>query len=393
MSRSPLALLAAAAVVLGACSSDDAPASAPLPEPNDASQPASPAEPNDASEPASPAGPNNSPAEAQMPAAEPAPDTYLLFNQRLIEGLAREPIDLSDSDAVFVAVFAGLPEEVTVYPSENYYYFILHVDGRQIWGNIRLPAGRREHGVLSFGYYEFIEFPTASVERISGSKFYTDADGVLVSEVDPLTYTVRFQGKIVTFRFHELDQSSPSPAALPLAADEIFVQRTFDESGYQFYLVFNDRANYFLWVLNEEEPVPDVFDTIDDDLLFGRRSGFAFYVDRAHGDRKILAGVRQLNIRRNDYFDGPFDQLADNYADETGVAEYMQRAFPALRGRIDKYGYYTDRERPLRVALSTYFAYAAQSDMLRFLEQARGEEDPYAYISRGGRAAAPDTGD
>ena len=327
-----------------------------------------------------------------MPAAEAAPDTYLLFNQRLIEGLAREPIDLSDSDAVFVAVFAGLPAEVTVYPSENYYYFILHVDGRQIWGNIRLPAGRREHGVLSFGYYEFIEFPTASVERISGSKFYTDADGVLVSEVDPLTYTVRFQGKIVTFRFHELDQSSPSPAALPLAADEIFVQRTFDESGYQFYLVFNDRANYFLWVLNEEEPVPDVFDTIEDDLLFGRRSGFAFYVDRAHGDRKILAGVRQLNIRRNDYFDGPFDQLADNYADETGVAEYMQRAFPALRGRIDKYGYYTDRERPLRVALSTYFTYAAQSDMLRFLEQLRSEEDPYAYLSRGGRAAATNTG-
>ena len=65
-------------------------------------------------------------------------------------------------------------------------------------------------------------------------------------------------------------------------------------------------------------------------------------MDEAHGDRKVLVAVRRLNISRNDYFDGPFDQLADNYADETQVAVYMQRAFPSLQGRIDKYGYYTD---------------------------------------------------
>ena len=105
----------------------------------------------------------------------------------------------------------------------------------------------------------------------------------------------------------------------------------------------------------------------------------------------MLAGVRQLNIRRNDYYDGPFDQLADNYADETQIAAYMQRAYPGLRGRIDKYGYYTDRERPLRVALSTYFVYAAQSDMLSFIERLRLEDDPLGYISRGGREAPSST--
>jgi hypothetical protein len=315
------------------------------------------------------------------------PERYLAFNQNWVEGLYSDSIDLTNTDSLFRAVFDGLPDEVHVFPSENYYYFMLNVDGRQVWGNIRLPAGARDNGVLSFGYFEFIEFPSANVERISGSKFYTDADGVLVNEVDRFTYTVRFRGKTVTFRFHELDQTLPTDLAL--AEGETFVQRTFDESGYQFYLLFNEPNNYFLWVLNEENAVPDVFDPITEDIVFGRRSGFAFYIDGDNNDRKVLAGVRQLNLRRNDYYDGPFDQLADNYALETGVSEYMQRAFPGVRGRIDEFGYYTDREQPLRVAISSYLVYVAQSDLIQFVEQLRQQDDPYAYISRGGREQTP----
>ena len=282
-----------------------------------------------------------------------------------------------------------MPDEVTVFPSENYYYFILNVEGRQIWGNIRLPAGRRENGVLSFGYFEFMEFPSVVQQGIRGSKFFTDADGVIVTELDHVTYSVRFTGKTVTFHPHELDQTLPP--ALPMGPEERFIQRTFDESGFQFYLIFNEQSNHFLWILNEETTVPDVLKTVTENLLIGRRSGFAFWEDERNGGRKILTGVRQLNIRRNDYYDGPFDQLADNYADETGVAEYMQRAYPALSGRIDKYGYYTDREQPVRVALSTYFTYASLSDIVEFTARLQGEADPYGYISRGGRPPADAT--
>ena len=142
--------------------------------------------------------------------ATPTEDSsYVLFNQRWVEGLSGDRVDLTDVDSIFVRVFASLPDEVTVYPSENYYYFILHANGRQIWGNIRLPAGRREHGVLSFGYFEFIEFPSASAQGLSGSKFFTDADGVIVTEVDRHTYSVRFNRKTVTFRFNQLDQDVP----------------------------------------------------------------------------------------------------------------------------------------------------------------------------------------
>ena len=50
---------------------------------------------------------------------------YLLFNQRWIEGQSSQSLDLKDVEAVFWQVFSRLPEEVMVYPSENYYYFIL----------------------------------------------------------------------------------------------------------------------------------------------------------------------------------------------------------------------------------------------------------------------------
>lgn len=183
------------------------------------------------------------------------------------------------------------------------------------------------------------------------------------------------------FEFHELDQTFPT--ALQLDPDESFIQRTFDESGYQFYLVFDGTGRRFFWTLNEEHPVPDILDPVEEDLLVGRRSGFAFWVDPL--DRKILVGVRRLNVSRNDYFDGPFDQLADNYAEETDISGYMQTAYPVLAGRIDKFGYYTDRDRPLRVGLSTYLVYSTLSELKDFVEAVRSAPAPYVHISNGAR--------
>ena len=314
-------------------------------------------------------------------------ESYLLFNQNVIEGLTAPALDLGNPDEVFFHVFEGLPTEVVVYPSENYYYFVLYEGERQVWGNIRLAAGDREDGLLSFGYFEFIEFAARSGTGLNGAKMFSQADGVDVQKIDEFTYLVRARGKEVTFHLHQLSQEPPS--FFTLGEDEVFVERTFDESGYQFFLLFNERENYFFWVLNEEEPLPDVLDPLADDLVVGKRSGFAFWVDETHDARKVLFAVRKLSVTRNDYHDGPFDQLADNYAEETNVSEYMQRAFPALRGRIDQYGYYTDRERPMRVALSTYLTYFAQSDLLRFIELVRDSSDPYAFISQRGVVSTP----
>ena len=61
--------------------------------------------------------------------------SYLLLNQKWVEGLSTDSVDLEDVDEMFWHIFSRLPGEVTVYPSENYYYFILYLDKRQLWGN------------------------------------------------------------------------------------------------------------------------------------------------------------------------------------------------------------------------------------------------------------------
>ncbi len=329
-------------------------------------------------------------------AEKPAPpgdeySPYFSTNQQIVEGFSAETVDLEDIDAVFWYVFSQLPEQVIVYPSENYYYFQMYVNGRQLWGNIRIAAGYREQGIISFAYFEFAEF-TPLTQQFSRSKLYREKDGLNLEKVDHFTYIIRYQEKEVTFNLHQIPQEPPDQFSL--GEDEIFVERTFDESGYQFFLIFNEKGRFFLWILNEEDVVPDILDPILDkkDIVVGRRSGFAFWVDEAHDDRKILASIRQHSVTRNDYYDGPFDQLADNYAEKAGVNEYMVKAYPALEGRIDKFGYYTDTDRPLRVAITSYATYYTQTQFMQFIERAKTSGDPYGYISRRGVPITPPPG-
>ena len=313
--------------------------------------------------------------------------TYLLFNQKLLEGLSVDTLDLNDVDEVFGHIFSNLPGEVVVYPSENYYYFILYVDRRQIWGNIRLATGSRDRGVLSFAYFEFKETPYVTDPRVTKSKFFTDADGLLITELDEFTYRVRYNKREVVFRLHELSQEPPN--LFQLGDGEEFVMRTFDESGYQFFLLFNGIKNYFIWVLNEEEPLPDNLMPLEDDLLVGRKSGFAFWVDEAHDNRKVLMAISGESNARNDYYDGPFDQLADNYVEVTNVSDYMIRWAPSLRDRIDKYGYFTNRDRPSRVSISPYYFYFTEDALMLFLQRTREAEEPTYFISRKGLIPTP----
>jgi hypothetical protein len=319
---------------------------------------------------------------------------YVLFGQKVIEGVSSSPaVDVTDVDSVFSYIYSRLPDEVTVYPSENYYYFIIYFGGTQYWGNIRLPSGRRERGVLSFAYFEFVEFPSVPGLGFSRSKYFTDADGVVLKELDKFTWEVRFNRKSVKFHFHQLKQQPP--VSFTLGPDETFIERTFDESGMQFFLLFNTKSDYPFYVLNEEEIVPDTFEEITDNVLQGQRTGFVFWVDEARQNRKVLATIRSISVTRNDYYDGPFDQLADNYVDESHISEWMVRAYPGLKDRIDKYGYFTDTSFGSRVALSNYGTYFTIADIQNFVARALAEADPIHFFSRSGvplpTGAAEDT--
>ena len=324
---------------------------------------------------------------AEETATETGGAPYVLLNQKLIEGSWVEGIDLNDPDEVFWTIYSRLPDEVMIYPTENYYYWIMYINGKQIWGNIRLPAGARDRGVVSFGYFEFDEFPSpGGREGISGAKYFTDAHGMILTKIDDFTYKARYNKKEVIFHMYKLPQDPPRQ--FKLGENEKFIERTLDESGMHFFLIYNTERKYFFWVLNEEFPVPDTLEPEplikSNNVLIGKRSGFVFWVDAEHDDRKVMVAIRQLNSRRNDYYDGPFDQLADNYVDEVKISDYIQEAAPSLRGRIDKYGYYTDREKPMRVALSNYYTYYSKADLIKFVDKAFEADDPYQYISRRG---------
>ena len=106
--------------------------------------------------------------------------------------------------------------------------------------------------------------------------------------------------------------------------------------------------------------------SVGEDLLIGRRSGFAFWVDRAHDNRKVLVAIRGQDATRHDYYDGPFDQLADSYVDETGVANYVIQASPS------------------RVSISPYYVYFTDEALHLFVSQMKLQGNPYFLVSRKG---------
>ena len=87
--------------------------------------------------------------------AQDASQPPLETNQAYIELLARPvALNVDDPMAVFGFVFGSLPERVTVYPTENYYYFGFLQGGIRYAGNLRLDARTRDDGKLNFAYYE-----------------------------------------------------------------------------------------------------------------------------------------------------------------------------------------------------------------------------------------------
>lgn len=304
----------------------------------------------------------------------------IVLHQQVVEGLQAQTPDPSNVQAVFELFFARLPSEVTVYPSENYYYFQMWLGGRQFWGNLRLATGLREKGQVSFAYAEFQDFPGLTTNRLVRSWMPGKAEGLEVASTAPLEWQLTYKGKTSRFHLHALKQQPPQKFAL--GADEAFVMRTFDESGCQFFLLFNNKRPFFFWVLNEEEPVPDTLDSLGDDLWVGRRTGFVYWTDAGHGNRRVLIAVRRASTQRNDYFDGPFDQLADNDAEQTRVADYIQRAYPITKGRIDKYGYWTNRTDYQRVGLACYGTYEKREDLLEFVKQAKAAPNFLEFVGR-----------
>jgi hypothetical protein len=299
----------------------------------------------------------------------------LTTNESYVEDVGRVgDFDIADPTATFAFVLNALPERVKVYPTENYYYFAFHHRGVRYVGNIRLENETRDQGKVHFAYE--VEAATWNRPEKIFHVLLDGSHGLAVEKLDPLVYRLTYRGKSVTFELNDLSKVAPPPTAI--APGERYIGPVFDESAVRFFLVYNPKLRVFHYVLDETVPVADeLVASLNDRILIGKRTGFAFYRDHKR-ERKILIGVFEGNVRVNNYFDGPFDQLPDNFIEGETLRSAILEVEPRLAGRIDRFGSSFDRQ--MRYAISPYMQYVAVRDLQSFHRCAvsrRGSSDRY----------------
>jgi hypothetical protein len=299
----------------------------------------------------------------------------LQTNEAMIEDVLRESrLAVDDPMAVFAFVFGSLPERVRVYPTENHYYFAFFHNGVRYAGNIKIDARLREEGKVAFVYYEELQ---GAVDDDDTTRELTLGPemGVAVVRVNALAYKLTFRQKSVTFELNDLSQVKPP--AMTLGPDEKFIGPIFDESAVRFFLVFNEKLKIFHYILDETAQATDVYTPAikgNDRILLGKRSGFAFYRD--HGlDRKILIGVYEINVIANNYFDGPFDQIPDNFLAGDTFKQAIVAADPDLKDEIDRFGGFPDGSRYI---VAPYMHYRSPEDLAVFHRCATDRRVPAA---------------
>lgn len=244
-------------------------------------------------------------------------------------------LDVKDPMAVLAFVLNSLPDRVNVYPTENYYYFNFYYGGAPYAGNIRIEPGDDGKVTVHFVYYE--DWSEWRQESPLTHVVLDASRGVTVEKLERLVYRLTYGGKSVVFALNDLSQVRPPEGAL--APGEIFIGPIFDESAIRFFLVYNAKLKVFLYILDETVKVAEDFFPAgrSNRILVGKRTGFAFYKDRLR-DRKILIGVFEANYRLNTHFDGPFDQLPDNFIEGETLRNAILDVAPRLKGHIDRFG-------------------------------------------------------
>src|ERR1700687_4225665 len=291
-------------------------------------------------------------------AAQSSDPPKLNLHQSYMEEVLRPgTLDVKDPMAVFAFVLNSLPERVKIYPTENYFYFTFTLNGSPFAGNIRLDASDRDQGKVQFGYFEqssgWRDDPPGEFRVLDGS------NGVKLEKLERFLYRLSYKEKSVFFELNDLSQVKPPASAL--ARGEKFIGPVFDDSGIRFFLVYNPAIKNFLFILDETVKVADELFNGErsDRIVIGKRTGFVYYRDHRL-ERKILVGVYDENVRVNNYFDGPFDQLPDNFIEGETLRNAILEVAPKLKGQIDRFGGTPDGE--VRYAIAHYKLYKGERE-------------------------------
>jgi hypothetical protein len=310
-------------------------------------------------------------------AGQDAAPPRLHTNEAYVEEVtAATTLAVNDPMAVFAFVLNRLPDRVKVYPTENYYYFTFMHGGVPYAGNIRIEPADDGKVTVHFVYYQdWSEWredsPLTHVVLDSSRR-------VSVEKLDRLIYRLSYGGKSVIFALNDLSQVKPPAGALAQA--ERFIGPIFDESAIRFFLVYNSKLKVFHYILDETVKVADEFfaSRRTKRILVGKRTGFAFYRDRRL-ERKILVGVYEGNYRLNTYFDGPFDQLPDNFIEGETLRQAILEVSPGLKGKIDRFGSSPDGE--VRFLIRPYATYRTESELYGVDKCARARVRAASYYA------------
>jgi hypothetical protein len=308
-----------------------------------------------------------------------APDApRFTLNEDMLTGVRSGSSERAcDPQTVLGDLFAQLGPEAHVFPTENYYYFQFHRAGRAYAGSLRLASDTRDRGVLEFACYPAYARWLTADESEGIETDLTAADGVGVTPVAPLVYDVAFRGKTVRFRLDDLEQT----VGVRLRYGELFAGRAFDESGLVFDLIFNRDRRRFYFVLDPRGGVPERFVRAGEDLLLGKRTGFLMYRDaipEAKAERQVLIAVDADEVHLNSVYDGPFDQLPENFYARLGFWPLVYEAYPELKGELTPGGIY--KKTGLIFAVSPYRMYGRDRSF-RFVDACRARTaDPVGRI-------------
>jgi hypothetical protein len=287
-------------------------------------------------------------------------------NEDYLKALDINHLEVLDTIEVFNFVFKSLSDEIKIYPTENHYYFELILNGRNFKGNIGLLIDERDSGYLSFAVEEDCQIDTFYYTPISIEKVFTEKDGLTIEKIDTLQYDVRFKGTLKKISLQNIINTSTVNDNI--TTNEIPIGVCQDESGLKFNLLFDSTTNHFFYSLNKYSYANENFIRITVGVVIGIRTGFVFYLDSANSNRLILFGVSLKNITENTIFDGPFDQLPDNYwetnSHKLNLLELFGRCYPDSKNKISKYGIFKENPEE-RIAISSYLSYRNIDEVLK----------------------------
>jgi hypothetical protein len=271
--------------------------------------------------------------------------------RKLFGRIPSETPDPSDPKAMFAYVASWLPDRAFVHPTEGFYYFFTRVRGRDVWGNIRLAE--LDHGKITFTLFDPVSRENMESVTIGAG------EGLTVTPVSDWEYDVSCLGREI--RFALTRPAHAPPDGIRLLPDETWIGCVVDESGVRFGIVFHERQNAFYFILDAEGGTPEELVERGEGVFVGARTGFAYWRARST-DRLVLVGVSMENIKRNNFFDGPGDQVPFG----ADLRDRLHRAYPNtyLWDGIDEHGVWIGKVPWMRVAISPYMRYQSVGDVV-----------------------------